>query len=133
MRIGELAHAAGVSTQTIRFYESQGLLPSAAREANGYRIYDTTSLARLRFIHNAQAAGFSLSEIGSIIDVRQHGTKPCTHVDDLIETKIADVRTRIEHLATLQAELEALLERSRRLDPADCGDDAVCHVLNPTN
>jgi MerR family mercuric resistance operon transcriptional regulator len=130
MLIGELAGAVGVTNQTVRFYERKGLLPDAEREANGYRVYDESTIARLRFVQVAQAAGLTLSEIRSIIDLRDDGTVPCAHVVALIDSKLADVRARIRHLAALQAELEALLEHSHLLDPADCEDDDVCHIFS---
>ena len=129
MLIGEIADAVGVTSQAIRFYERKGLLPGAERGANGYRLYDESMLTRLRFINVAQAAGLTLSEIRSIIDLRDDGTAPCTHVLALVDSKLADVRARIRHLASLQAELEALLEHSRLLDAADCADDDICHLL----
>ncbi|WP_447925998.1 heavy metal-responsive transcriptional regulator [Georgenia muralis] len=130
MLIGELAEAVGVTSQTVRFYERKGLLPDAERGANGYRVYDDSTLTRLRFINVAQAAGLTLSEIRSIIDLRDDGTVPCAHVATLIDTKLADVRTRIRHLAALQAELEAIREHSHLLDPADCTDNDICHILS---
>jgi len=74
--IGELADAAGVTSQAVRFYERKGLLPNAERGANGYRVYDESTLTRLRFVNVAQAAGLTLSEIGSILDLRDDGTVP---------------------------------------------------------
>ena len=130
MLIGELADAVGVTSQTIRFYERKGLLPDAERGANGYRIYDESTIARLRFINVAQAAGLTLSEIRGIIDLRDAGTVPCTHVVALIDSKLADVRARIRRLSALQAELEALLDHSHLLDPAACADDDICHILS---
>lgn len=130
MLIGELADAVGVTSQTIRFYERKGLLPDAERGANGYRVYDESTLARMRFINVAQAAGLTLSEIRSVIDLRDDGTAPCAHVAALIDTKLADVRARIRRLAALEAELEALLERSHLLDPTDCAEDDICHILS---
>lgn len=129
MLIGELADTVGLPSQTIRFYERRGLLPEPVRGANGYRIYDESTLTRLNFIHTAQAAGLTLAEIGSIIDLRADGNVPCTHVASLIESKLADVRTRIRSLAVLEAELEEVIERSHRLDPADCTDADICHIL----
>lgn len=129
MLIGELADAVGVTSQTIRFYERKGLLPDAERGSNGYRIYHESTLTRLRFINVAQAAGLTLSEIRSIVDLHDDGTVPCAHVIGLIDSKLTDVRARIRHLAALQAELEALLERGHLLDPADCSDDDICHIL----
>jgi MerR family mercuric resistance operon transcriptional regulator len=130
MRIGELADTVGLPTQTIRFYEREGLLPAPERGANGYRIYDDSTLTRLNFINHAQAAGLSLAEIGSIIDLRDDGNAPCTHVASLINSKLTTVRARIKDLAVLEAELEDLLERSHHLDPADCTDADICHIFS---
>ena len=130
MLIGELADAIGLPSQTIRFYERKGLLPDPERGANGYRNYDESTLTRLRFISAAQTAGLTLAEIGSIIDLRSDGTVPCTHAVRLIENKLASVRARISNLGALEAELEALVARSHRLDPADCTDAEICHILS---
>ena len=129
MRIGELAGTVGLSAQTIRFYERRGLLPAPERGANGYRTYDESTLTRLSFINAAQAAGLTLAEIGSITNIRDDGNLPCTHVASLIDSKLATVRARIRDLAVLEAELEGLIERSHRLDPADCTDADICHIL----
>ena len=88
MLIGQIADELDVPTRTIRFYERKGLLPEPQRATNGYRIYDDTTIARLRFIRNAQAAGLTLAEIASIIHVRNDGTAPCSHVDTLLQTKL---------------------------------------------
>ncbi len=130
MLIGELADAAGLPSQTIRFYERKGLLPEPERGANGYRTYDASTLTRLHFIQTAQAAGLSLAEIGSIVDLRDIGNVPCAHVATLIRSKLADVRARIRDLAALEAELDVLIERSHHLDPADCTDADICHLLS---
>ena len=130
MLIGELADALDVPTETVRFYERRGLLPEPARAANGYRIYDDSTLARLRFIRSAQTAGLTLAEIGGIVETRDNGTAPCTHVTELLEAKLEGVRDRQKQLAALESEIEALVERSHHLDPADCTDTDICHILN---
>ena len=130
MLIGELANAAGLPSQTIRFYERKGLLPAPERGVNGYRTYDESTLARLRFVRSARAAGLTLAEIGSIIDLRDNGHVPCAHATTLIHSKLADVSARIRNLSALRTELDALIERSRRLDPEDCADVGVCHILS---
>jgi MerR family mercuric resistance operon transcriptional regulator len=129
MLIGELADAAGLPSQTVRFYERRGLLPEPVRGANGYRIYGESTLTRLNFVRTSQAAGLTLAEIGSVIDLRDHGNVPCTHVASLLDNRLADVRTRIRSLAVLETELETIIERSHRLDPADCTDADICHIL----
>jgi len=75
-RIGELADAAGLPSQTVRFYERRGLLPEPVRGANGYRIYGESTLTRLNLVRTSQAAGLTLAEIGSVIDLRDHGNVP---------------------------------------------------------
>ncbi len=129
MLIGELADQLALPPETVRFYEQRGLLPEPQRATNGYRMYSDTALHRLRFIRTAQAAGLTLAEIRSIIDLRDEGTVPCSHVGALLETKLAEVQQRQRDLAALEIELDLLLQRSRSLDPADCGDDDVCHIL----
>ena len=64
MRIGEVAEQAVVTTKTIRYYESIGILPTPERTPSGYRAYDSKTLDRLRFIRDAQATGLTLTEPG---------------------------------------------------------------------
>ncbi|RFA06487.1 heavy metal-responsive transcriptional regulator [Subtercola boreus] len=129
MRIGNLAHATGVSAQTIRFYERQGLLPSPDRETNGYRQYNAAAATRLRFIRASQTAGLTLTDIGSVLALRQAGEVPCEHVTALLTGKLEDVRTRQRELALLETELENALDASRQLDPADCTASSVCQII----
>ncbi|CAN5868002.1 Cd(II)/Pb(II)-responsive transcriptional regulator [soil metagenome] len=129
MLIGEVADAVRLPSQTIRFYERKGLLPEPPRGANGYRIYDRSTIARVQFIRTAQAAGLTLVEIRSIVDLRDRGHLPCTHVAALLDGKLADVRKRKRELTVLESELAQLLDRSHQLDPADCTDTGICHIL----
>lgn len=130
MLIGEVAESAGLTSQTIRFYEHEGLLPPASRGGNGYRVYDETTLNRLEFIRAAQSAGLTLAEIRSIIDVRDAGDVPCGHVTALLQAKLDAVAARMRELETLASELKHLLERSLSLDPGDCTDTDICHILS---
>jgi len=131
MRIGEAAETAGVPTQTIRFYERRGLLPAPRRGPNGYREYDASILTRLAFIRSGQAAGLTLVEVASILDLRRDGAVPCAHVHSLLLSKLEDIRNRQRELAVLEVELEGLITRSDRLDPADCTDVQICHIIAP--
>jgi len=129
MRIGEVADATGLSTQTIRFYERLGLLPPPLRGSNGYRRYDSSALTLLRFVRSAQAAGLSLVEIAGILDLRRDGTIPCTHVGSLLRTKLDEVRERQGELAVWESEITGLISRSDRLDPSSCTDAQICQIL----
>lgn len=129
MRIGELAASAGVTTKALRFYEQAGVLPGPARTASGYRDYDETALARLRFVKAAQAAGLTLAEVVQVVAVREAQGPPCGHVVALLDRHAADLDARIAELTAARAEVERLRARARSLDPAACGDAAVCHVI----
>ncbi len=129
MKIGELANSCDVPTQTIRFYEKRGLLPEPTRLPNGYRSYDHTSAEQITFIRRSQAAGLTLAEIAGVLNVRAEGQAPCSHVSDLLTTKLGDVQERIDELTVLGEELAALIGRSKQLDPADCTASEICHIL----
>jgi MerR family transcriptional regulator, mercuric resistance operon regulatory protein len=129
MLIGEVARSVGLPSQTIRFYEREGLLPRATRAGNGYRVYDESALNRVRFIRAAQSAGLTLAEIHSIVDVRDHGDAPCAHVTALLQAKLDAVQARKQELDTLALELEHLLTRGQDLDPGDCTESDVCQIL----
>jgi Predicted transcriptional regulators len=131
MRIGDIAHRAGVSVKTIRYYERVGILAPASREPNGYRSYEPGVLDRLAFTRSAQAVGLNLGEIREIIAFRERGEPPCAHVLDLIVHRASELTERIAQLEMLRADLEALTERGRQLDPADCSPTSICHIIEP--
>jgi len=129
MRIGEVATATGLDTQTIRFYERQGLLPQPRRGPNSYRVYDPSTITRLQFIRRGQGAGLTLAELATILELRDDGATPCAHVRALLSAKLRDVQTRQRQLEALEAELGVLISRSDRLDPAECTDAQICHII----
>jgi MerR family copper efflux transcriptional regulator len=129
MRIGQLADQVGTTAKTIRFYERTGLLPDPQRAPSGYRAYDDQTLGRLRFIKAAQAAGLTLAEIAEVIAARENTGPPCSHVTALLDEHAADLDRRLAELIALRDEIQRLRDRARSLDPADCGDATVCHVI----
>jgi DNA-binding transcriptional MerR regulator len=127
MRIGELAQESGVSVPTLRFYEAQGVLEPATRSESGYRLYGPESLARLRFVRQAQALGLRLSDIATIIRIREGGEMPCGHVAALVEAQLDEVNRQIEELQLLRADLSELSERLRT-EQREAGD-AICPCI----
>ena len=130
MRIGQLAHETGVSTKTVRYYETIGVLPEPDRASNGYRTYDQGSIERLRFIRNAQATGLTLTAITSILELREQGASTCRHVTRLLEHRLDDLDQHITALQSTRTQLAALTERARNLDPADCTDPSRCQTIS---
>lgn len=129
MRIGELADLADVTTKTVRYYESIGLLPEAERTASGYRDYGHDALDRLRFVRDAQAAGLSLTEIHSILDLKDQGERTCEHTRALLHRQIDEIDARVRQLQEAQRALMELAARADRADPADCTDPHRCQVI----
>ena len=130
MRIGELAEHGDVSTKTIRYYESIGLLDEPARTDAGYRVYGDEAVERLRFVRDAQASGLTLAEIASVLELKAAGARSCAHTTSLLERHLADVDAQIERLTAARAELAQLAERARGLDPAACTDPNRCQVIS---
>ena len=131
MRIGEIAEAAGLTTKTLRYYETAGLVAEPDRTPAGYRDYPQSVLDRLRFIRASQAAGLSLGQIKGIIAFRDAGQQPCGHVLQVIDDRAADLDDRIAELTALRDELRRLTRRGRSLSPDACSPNLVCHILNP--
>jgi MerR family copper efflux transcriptional regulator len=130
MRIGEIAGRSGLTTKTLRYYESVGVLDEPTRTPAGYRDYPEAVLDRLRFVRAAQAVGLTLGEIKGVIAFREQGRAPCAHVLDLIERHAADLDRQIAELRTLRNALRNLDRQGRSLSPDDCSPDLVCHILN---
>ena len=96
--IGELAREAGVKTDTVRFYERQGILPEPSRTAAGYRVYGDGELRRIRFVKRAQSLGFSLDEIRRILSLQGRGLERCRCVIDIAEATLEEIETKLEEL-----------------------------------
>ena len=129
MRIGDLASRSGLTVKTLRFYEQAGVLPEARRLSSGYRDYDDSATARLRFVKAAQAAGLTLGEIRQVIAVRDDDGPPCQHVTGLLEAHARDLDHRIAALTSLRADIARLQDRAATLDPAACHPAQVCHLI----
>lgn len=112
---GELARLAGVSTDTLRFYERSGLLPPAARSAAGYRLFGPDALVRVKLIRAALSIGFSVGELSEVLRERDHGGAPCRWVRALAEQKLATVEAYLRDLKRWRRELQSTLRKWDRL------------------
>ncbi len=129
-RIGELAEKVGVSPPTLRYYEQIGLVHSSARSPSGYRLYDSSAEARLRFIARAKRLGLSLDEIRDLVEIWRGGNCSTTraHLRHLVAHKIAEVRDQVEDLATFGHQLEAVYDRIAE-EVASHGCNAGCDCV----
>jgi DNA-binding transcriptional MerR regulator len=129
VRIGQIADAAGVTTKTLRYYESEALLHDPGRTPSGYRDYPADAVDRVAFIRHAQAAGLTLRQIREILEVRDGGRAPCHHVAGLVAHRLDEVERRLRELQQTQQQLRELKHRLDALNPADCPPSAICAAI----
>jgi len=132
MRIGEVARRVGLATSAIRFYEEKGLIVEPDRTGSGYRDYGPAVVERLGFIRAGQAVGLTLRELRQVLQIRDRGESPCSHVTALLEARIYEVDERIEDLERLRRDLSTLREQAIAFDPAECPPESVCRILTVT-
>jgi DNA-binding transcriptional MerR regulator len=124
--IGKLAKQVGVNPRTIRYYEAVGLLPQAPRGENRYRLYPKETIDLLQFIAKAKALGFRLTEIKEIVGMRWQGRQPCSHVQGLVEQKVADLDLMLTDLTALRKRLKRLLESWKQRQKHHGSEAVVC-------
>jgi DNA-binding transcriptional MerR regulator len=113
VHIGKAAKQAGVSVDTIRFYQKLGLIKGATRSSGGYRLFSGEQIRDLQFVRHAQELGFSLTEVGGLLALRQK-YHACSDVQSMLKHKLADVRGKIKNLGRLEAELTGALRNCNR-------------------
>ena len=110
MTIGRVANALGMSIDTIRFYERQGLIAAPRRDFSGYRNFSDDVLDRLRFIGDAKRLGFTLKEIKELLSQGVKSTAECGPVTRKAETKLAEMNEEIARLQGLRVTLRKMVE-----------------------
>jgi len=125
LKIGEVADRGGVSLQTIRYYERQGLLPKPPRLASGYRMFPDTAVRRVHFIKRAQELGFSLAEIREMLSLRENADAGAQDMRERARAKIADIEEKIRRLRAMKSALTALAESC-----PGCGPLSDCPILD---
>ena len=125
-RIGELAKLAGVTPDTIRYYEKQQKMDHEVRTEGGFRLYTGNDLQRLKFIRYARQLGFTLEAIRELLSIRvdpEHHT--CQESKSIVQARLREVESRIEELQSMQRSL-------KKLNDACCGtahSSVYCSIL----
>jgi len=107
LTIGRLADVAGVNVETIRYYQRRGLMPEPIKPLNGHRHYPTTAVRRVRFIKRAQVLGFTLDEIGSLLELDE--AHACADTRALAAHKLQVIEGKLADLKAMRKALTALL------------------------
>jgi MerR family mercuric resistance operon transcriptional regulator len=121
MRSGQIAAAAGVNPQTLRYYERRGLLPAPDRTLGGHRVYPVEAVTVLRVIKAAQRLGFTLDEVAGLLEAGQHRRGEDSGLRARAEMKLAEVETKIADLQVVAGQLRSAVE-------AGCDDLVECAV-----
>ena len=121
LRAGEVARAAGVNRQTLRYYERRGLLPEPDRSLGGHRVYPEDAVTVLRVIKAAQRLGFTLDEVAGLLDAgrHRHGGRLDAGLQARAAGKLAEVQARIADLQVVAGTLQAAVD-------AGCDDLIAC-------
>lgn len=110
LNVSDIAARTGISPDTVRYYEKEGLLPPAPRSPSGYREYDESTAERIRFIKGAQEMGLKLAEIAELLEIQDRGACPCGHTKTLVERHIAAIEAEMKRLSQLWSELSKMAE-----------------------
>jgi Cd(II)/Pb(II)-responsive transcriptional regulator len=121
LTIGALAHRLQCQTETIRFYEKEGLLPPPARSGGNYRLYGQLHLERLAFIRRCRSLDMTLDEIRVLLQLRDKPADNCMAVSSVLDEHIRHVADRIDELSTLQRQLHDLRQLCASADQQGCG------------
>ena len=130
IQIGQVARQTGVSVDAIRFYEKQRLLGPSRRTEGGFRVFGNEDLQHIQFIRRAQELGFSLTEIRELIVLQGRQLEACSHVRDMLTTKLGAVRQKISSLRKLERQLVGDLNACEQRLQIRSKDHNNCPVLN---
>ncbi|REJ90789.1 MAG: MerR family transcriptional regulator [Planctomycetota bacterium] len=114
LKIGEVARETGIGIETIRFYERKGLLDEPDRRPSGYRQYDDSVIARLRFIRRSKELGFTLSEINELLGLWFDTETRCCDVRHKAQQKIGEIEEKVKTLNGMKRSLKKLIEQCQR-------------------
>ena len=126
LRVSEVADAAGVNKETLRYYERRGLISEPTRSPGGHRLYDERTITTLRVIKAAQRLGFTLEEVAELLEAG-HRRRTDAGLQVSARQKLAEVEQRIADLSTIRATLVAALDAGCD-DLHDCAGNACCPI-----
>jgi Hg(II)-responsive transcriptional regulator len=129
VQIGKLSRETGLSVDTIRFYEKEGLLRQPPRSQGGFRLYTATDVEHLHFIRCAQELGFSLAEVRELLLLQDENTQACPQVRDLIRQKLDSVCRKMADLKRLERALKEALGQCENALQRHAAETPRCPVL----
>ena len=121
MLISQVARQAGVGVETVRFYERKGLVTQPAKMDGSFRRYPAETVRRIRFIQRAKDLGFTLEEVGQLLELRARPDARCEKVRKRAQAKIENINEKMETLKAMRTALSRLLKECSGQAPiTDC-------------
>ena len=117
---GQIAKYTNIKAETIRYYETCGLLHSPARNTGGHRIYTVDHAKRLTFIRRYRELGFSVNEINGLIELSEEHPKSCSRVRDVTATHLAEVKGKIKDLKKMERTLNQIVGQCDEESSSEC-------------
>ena len=124
LQIGEVANEAGVNIQTVRYYEKRGILKPAKRITAGFRLYSPDTIQTLNFIKHSKDLGFTLEEIGELLNLRATTASRCQKVRKKAKTKLEDIREKLRVLKQMEKNLKSLIQKCEKQET-----DTNCPII----
>ncbi len=129
MTVNQVAKAARVEPHVVRYYSRIGLLKPKRHPENSYKLLGETDLKYLRFIRKAQELGYTLSEIGEILQHTADGESPCPKVREILQRRIEDNRRKVDELLRLQERMEQALAQSNDMPNGVPDGHTICVLI----
>ena len=129
IRVEQLARAAGVSAHTVRYYVRRRLLRPRRNPQNGYNEFSDEDARTLAFIRRAQALGFTLSEIATILEMSRRRESPCPLVRDIVRQRLDEFGTQLEELLEMRGRMQRALAKWRRMPDSVPTGHEICRLI----
>ena len=120
VNIGEASRRSGVSAKMLRYYESLGLLGTVSRTGSGYRLYSQSDVHTLQFIKRCRDLGFSMAEIGELVNLWQNRRRTSASVKRIAQKHLDELTERIAAMQAMQRTLQQLLHHCHGDERPDC-------------
>lgn len=129
LRTGEVAAAAGLNIQTLRYYERRGLLAEPTRSPGGHRLYPEQAVATLRMIKAAQRLGFTLDEVAELLAGTRAKGRPAAGLHARAVAKLTEVDAKLAELTSMRDTLRAAVAAGCE-DLRECDESPCCPILS---
>ena len=133
MNVSEVAREAGVTAHTVRYYTRVGLLKPQRDPRSKYKKFESTDIARLKFILKARRLGFKLSEIAEIFRRSARRQTPCPIVREIVERRIAEFSSHLDAVMALRERMKRALVKWEKMPDGVPNGHAVCVLIEATD